>query len=77
MKILRESWNPTYEMEFVLNEIKLILKNPDLDYEYCANQLAKEFFELDQIEYFNIWINNNKDCPILTDSDFESKIFDL
>ena len=45
LKIFRERWNPTYDIKFVLDEIKFILKNPNLDYEYCANQIAKDLFE--------------------------------
>ena len=37
LAILRENWNPTLDMKSVLDEIKYVLKNPKLDFDYCVN----------------------------------------
>ena len=37
MAVLSELWNPKYKMEFVLDQIKSNLKNPNLNEEFCAN----------------------------------------
>jgi ubiquitin-protein ligase len=44
LAILREQWNPTFDIKFVLDEIKLVLKYPKLDFGYCVNLEAEKFF---------------------------------
>jgi ubiquitin-protein ligase len=44
LAILRDNWNPTYDMRSLLNEIKNVLKKPNFDPVYCVNTNAKNLF---------------------------------
>jgi ubiquitin-protein ligase len=42
MSLLEENWNITYSLKEILDEVKNVLKMPNLDPRYCMNQEAQD-----------------------------------
>ena len=72
MALLEENWNITCDFKQLFDELKKILKNPNMDADYCVNQEARNFWENDREKYYKIWLNMLIDGPDLEDDDFSS-----
>ena len=64
LAILRDNWNPTYDMRSLLKEIKKVLKEPNFNPVYCVNTNAKNILLYNENEYFETW-KKIHDEPIL------------